>query len=253
MANKAPAWMVAIPIVLFSVSVTAREAREQSDAVLDTALQFFTRHDAAAVFERLDSVRPAPLNPAERQRVLAALPAEGEIKSLNAAQRGKLAAVRQVLALHGREDVYVVKVIGVREAFVGLHARSVVLISHRALDLLGAGELQGLVAHEIGHEYFWSEYFRARRDDDRPALRRLELLCDGLAIVTLRRAGADPAHLASALDKVIRYNRDRYGAALNEDHYPRMDDRRIFGRRLAAWLEPAAPGPVSETLARRDP
>lgn len=184
----------------------------------------------------LDAVRPAPVTPAEREQVLATLPAEGEVTRLDAGQRAKLAAVRRVLELHGRDSVYVLKVIDVPQAFVGLHGRAVVLISRPALDLLDAGELQALAAHEVGHEFFWMEYARARRDDDRAGLRRLELLCDGVAIVTLRRAGVDPAHLSSALDRVTRYNRDRIGVMLNEDHYPTVGDRRAFSRRLVAWL-----------------
>ena len=197
------------------------------------------------------AVRPAPISPAERARVLATLPAEGEIAGadLNAGQRRKLAAVQRVLEVHGRDAVYVLKVIDVRGAFVGLHARAVVLISRSALDLLDAGELQALVAHEIGHEYFWSEYFQARRDNDGPALRRLELLSDGVAIVTLWRAGSDPAHLISALEKVVRYNRERFGAALNEDYHPPIGDRRTFARRLADWLGPSEAVEVS--IARR--
>jgi hypothetical protein len=240
MANEARRWMaVAAPATLLS-ALTPAAAWAQGDSVLDTALHFFTRHDAAGVLERLDAERPVPVSPSERQLVLATLPAEGEVTGLNAVQQRKLAAVRRVLELHGREAVYVVKVIDVRGAFVGLHARAVVLVSRSALDLLGPEELQALVAHEIGHEYFWSEYFRARRDNDRAGLQRLELLCDGFAIVTLRRAGTDPAHLSSALERVVRYNRERFGDARNEDHYPAIGERRTFGKRLVAWLAAAA-------------
>ena len=119
---------------------------------------------------------------------------------------------------------------------MALHARAVVLVSKPALDLLDPEELQALVAHEVGHEYFWSEYFRARRDNDRSLLQTLELICDGLAIVTLRRAGTDPKRLTSALEKVLRYNRDRFGAALNEGDYPAIGERRRFARRLIEWL-----------------
>lgn len=233
---------VAAMVVVLSVLPPAAASAQGGDSVLntvDTALRFFTRHDAAGVLDRLDAVRPVPVSLAERKLVLATLPAEGEVTGLDGAQRRKLAAVRHVLELHGREAVYVVKVIDLPQAFVGLHARAVVLVSRPALDLLGLEELQALVAHEIGHEYFWGEYFRARRDDDRPGLRRLELLCDGVAIVTLRRARIDPAHLSSALERVVRYNRDRFGA-LNEDHYPAIGERRTFGRRLVAWLAAAA-------------
>lgn len=165
------------------------------------------------------------------------LPAEGDVHDLDPAQREKLAAARRVLGWHGREAVYQVKVIEVPQAAVALHARAVVLVSEPALDILDADELQALVAHEVGHEYFWSEYFRARQNNDRSLLRTLELLCDGIAIVTLRRAGTDPARLVSALEKLVRYNRDRFGAARNEEDYPPMGERRRFAGRLVEWLE----------------
>jgi Zn-dependent protease with chaperone function len=138
--------------------------------------------------------------------------------------------------VHRREAIYVIKVIQVPQAAVALHARAVVLVSERALDLLDAAELQALVAHEVGHEYFWGEYFRARRDNSQSSLRRLELLCDGFAVITLERAGVNPKRLTSALEKIVRYNRDRFGVALNEDDYPAVSERRRFVGRLVEWL-----------------
>lgn len=206
-------------------------------SVLETALHFFTRHDAAGIGERFDSVRPAPVSPAEREVILATLPPEGDVRDLDANQRSKVAAAQRILEPHRRDMVYVVKVVEVPQAAVALHGRTVVLISEPALDLLHPEELQALVAHEVGHEYFWGEYFRARRDNERLALQTLELLCDGLAIVTLRRAGMDAQRLTSALVKILRYNRVRFGAALNEEDYPAMGERRKFARRLVEWLE----------------
>jgi hypothetical protein len=236
MARKAhhripPAVWLAANLFSASPAVAA-----QDGSVLETALRFFTRLDAAGIVDRLDSVRPAPVDPVERERVLATLPPEGDVRDLDDAQRRKLAAARRVLELHGREAAYVLKVIEVPQAAVALHARAVVLVSKPVLDLLDPEELQALVAHEIGHEYFWSEYFRARRDNDRSLLQTLELICDGLAIVTLRRAGTDPKRLTSALEKVLRYNRDRFGAAINEGDYPAIGERRRFARRLLEWL-----------------
>jgi hypothetical protein len=230
-------WIGAAVIFLSASSATWA----QNASALEAALDFFTRHDAAGFLERDAGVRPAPLTSAERAVVLATLPAEGAIPdlSLDSGQRRKLAAARRVLELHDRDAVYVVKVIDFPRAVVAIHGRAVLLVSKPALDLLAAEELQALFAHEAGHEYFWSEYFRARRDDDRLSLRRLELLCDGVAIVTLRAAGTDPAHLISALDKVIRYNRERFGIARNEDHYPRLADRRKFARRFVERLGPS--------------
>jgi Zn-dependent protease with chaperone function len=119
---------------------------------------------------------------------------------------------------------------------VALHGRAVVLVSELAFDLLDAEELQAVVAHEVGHEYFWDEYFRARRDDSQSSLRRLELLCDGFAVITLQRVGVNPKRLLSALQMIGRYNFNRFGVALNEDNYPAFSERRTFVGRLVEWL-----------------
>jgi Zn-dependent protease with chaperone function len=207
------------------------------ESPLESALRFFTREDAAGVIARLDAVRPAPVGPAERARVLATLPEEGEVLALSRRQQERLAAARRVLELHDRDAVYVVKVIEVPQAAVALHGRTVVLVSRPALGLLDPEELQALVAHEIGHEYFWSDYLQARRDRDRLRLQTLELLADGLAVVTLRRAGIDHTRLTSALEKMVRYNRHRFGPAFNEKDYPAPGERRRFAGYLAEWLE----------------
>lgn len=204
---------------------------------MESALRFFTQDRAEDLLERLESVRPAPVSRAERHAVVATLPAEGDVPNLGPAQRAKLAAARRVLALHGRDTVYEVRVIDVPQAAVALHGRAIVLVSEVALDLLDPEEFQALLAHEVGHDFFWSEYVEGRRDGDRRRLRTLELLCDGVAIVTLRRAGIDPRRVTSAIEKVSRSNRARFGAARNEDDYPSVGDRRRFAERLREWLQ----------------
>ena len=225
-----PTWPAAI---VLSVSPAAGFP---AGSPVEAALRFFTREDAGGVVARLESVRPNPVSPAEKARVLATLPEKGEVVALQPDERQRLAVARRVLELHGREAVYVVKVIDVPQAAVALHARTVVLVSRPALGLLEAQELQALVAHEIGHEYFWREYHEARRARDRSRLRTLELLSDGLAIVTLRRAGLDHTPLASALEKMVRYNHDRFGRARNQSDYPDVGERRRFARSLTQWL-----------------
>jgi hypothetical protein len=224
------AWLAAI--FLCGTPAAAFEA----GSPLETALDFFTRDGPAGLVGRLDAARPLPVSAAERDRVLATLPDRGEVVALKQPERERLAALRRVLELHGRQTVYVVKVIDVPQAAVALHARTVVLVSRPALGLLEPDELQALVAHEIGHEYFWREYLQARRDQDRLRLQTLELLSDGLAIVTLRRAGIDQARLMAALEKLVRYNRDRFGPARNENDYPAVGERRRFARHLTRWL-----------------
>jgi hypothetical protein len=124
--NRRAMWIAAILVS------AAAGASAQDDSLLEPALDYFTRHHAGEILELFDSVRPAPVSDAERGRILAMLPTEGDIRDLNTAQRKKLAAVRRVLELHRREAVYVIKVVGVPQAAVALHARAVVLVSERA-------------------------------------------------------------------------------------------------------------------------
>src|SRR4029453_6746794 len=98
----------------------------------------------------------------------------------------KLAALTTLLRANGRETVYEIKVIAVPQAGLALYARAVVLVSEATLALVDAEELQALVAHEVGHEYVWTERERSVKVGDHSRLKDLELMCDGIAIVILQ-------------------------------------------------------------------
>ena len=117
--------------------------------------------DPNAFVRFLETARPEPVSAENKARALSTLPEEGEVTNLNASARQKLAALAKVLRATGRESVYEIKVIAVPQAGVGLYARAVILISEPALTLLDADELQALVAHEVGHEYVWTERERS--------------------------------------------------------------------------------------------
>jgi hypothetical protein len=108
----------------------------------------------------LDACRPKPVDAVDRKEVVRLLPTVGSVPQLGRKERCKLEAVAQVLRVHGRDDVYEVRVITVPQAWTGLHDRAVLLISLPALTLLHVEELQALVAHEVGHEYVWKPYRR---------------------------------------------------------------------------------------------
>ena len=191
--------------------------------------------DAAAFARLLESARPAPLSAEEKARILTTLPEEGEVKDLNPAEMQKLASVKQMLRTAGRDTVYEVKVIDVAQAAVALHARAVLLISKPALDLLGAGELQAVAAHEMGHEYVWVEDDRASKMGDYQRRRELELVCDAIGIVILHQLGMNTARLMDGVEKISRFNLERFGTALNENAYPTVSRRRQFGRAVGEW------------------
>ena len=116
-----------------------------------------------------------------------------------------------------------------------------ILISRPALRLVSAPELQALVAHEIGHEYFWSEFERSSAQSDKQARQELELKCDGIAVVTLVALELDPAQLTAGLRRMWRFNQAR-GATANADFYPPMRDRERFVAAVSSRASaPASP------------
>jgi hypothetical protein len=215
-------WLVVFSIVLFSAVVSA------SDAACVSLLDSRSLTDTD-----LDRCRPAALSPDEKSRVVSSLPPDGEVTQLTGAERAKLEAVQRVLHLHRREGVYEMKVVDVRQATTALYERAVVLISHGALRWLDAEELQALVAHEIGHEYVWTAYAAAESAGDSSRLRELELACDAVAVLTLSRLGIKPDRLFSALETIGRFNKDRFGVALNEKSYPSLTVRKALIKRMS--------------------
>jgi len=182
----------------------------------------------------LDATRPSPVPAGERARILASLPAEGEVLHLDAASRRKLEALKPILHAAQRESVYEIKVIDVPLAAVAIHGRMVVLISQVTLRLLSAEELQAQVAHETGHEYVWAEREEALAAGDHRRLQDIELVCDIVAVTTLRGIGQDASRLVSGIEKIGRFNASRFGRARNEGSYPSVARRRaVIGATLA--------------------
>ena len=114
-----------------------------------------------------------------------------------------------------------------------------ILISETALNFLDTEELQGLVAHEIGHEYVWASYQIAKERNNHRQLQELELYCDGMALLTLARLGLNPSRLGSGLEKIERFNRESFGAATDQENYPLPAERKKFAQALIAWLNGA--------------
>ena len=196
----------------------------------------------------LETHRPPLVSPGQKARILEALPSKGEITSLDDAGRQKLAALKQLLQAVDRESEYEVKVTDVAYARIVVFERSVILISKSALMLLDADDLQALVAHEIGHEYFTVEYASAFTSRDHRRLKDLELLCDAIAIVTVHRLGMNPARLLDAVEKITRYNQKLYPTRIDGTNYPTIAERRSFARKVTAWLEAA--GVAADDLVR---
>src|SRR5947208_2994584 len=108
----------------------------------------------ADLLEKLNRLGPLPRISSDlRERVIASLPKDGEVRALTPKQRKKIESVAPILKAHGRYPDYLFKVVESPQARIAIHARFVVLITDTALRLLSEDQLQALVAHEIGHEY----------------------------------------------------------------------------------------------------
>lgn len=202
--------------------------------------------DPEHVIHLLESARPSPLSAALRARILSTLPEEGEVTNLDARSRQKLLDLEPLLNPADRTSGFVIKVIDVPQAVIALHARFVVLLSRPALVLLSSDELRALLAHEIGHEYVWSEYQRASRAHDAARLQDLELVCDVIAVVTLRPLGHDASPLLSGIERLIGFNRERFGAADNESSYPTVTRRKAVARAIEQRLGSAVRAGVTD-------
>jgi hypothetical protein len=199
---------------------------DRRDRASGQALAFFEHVGAGRQGAFLDALRPLPLAAVLRAQVVASLPMEGEVRP-SVKEARKLATLEPVLRYHHRQDVLQLKLITVGHAFVGLHARTVLLVSREALDLLDGPKLQALIAHEIGHEYFWDEYQAAVARDDQDEVRELELRCDGVAVITLRQLALDPHALVEAVRALTRFN-ESVGAVASAGSYVSLKERIAF-------------------------
>jgi hypothetical protein len=205
-------------------------------------LRFFQAVRQSDPTSWLQALRPSPITPDQRARAIAVLPETGELTP-RPDERAKLTTVESVLVYHKRAQVFETKLIDVPQAVVGLYARAVILISRPALRLLSAAELQALVAHEIGHEYFWADFERTLERGDKPGRQELELKCDGIAALTLIGLGGNPAWLPAGLRKLLQFN-ERIGAMANADAYPLLQDRERLINAVRDFVLPSPAGAV---------
>jgi hypothetical protein len=217
-------------------------ADASSDPVVQ-ALRFFESLGRADADDILRTLRPAQASPDERARAIAELPERGEL-SPDRGERAKLAKLEQILSYHGRAEAYAIKLIDAPQATVSTHQRAVLLISRPALRNLSAAELLALVAHEIGHDYFWRDREEKLARSDKNGLQELELRCDGIAVLTLIALRFDPLTLRDGLRRLARFN-DLIGATANADEYPPFRQRerfiKVFRERYGAYQQPVGP------------
>jgi hypothetical protein len=220
---------VTTPAILFLILTTVSIAQPNKPNVSfvgagTSALAYFGRIPAQSFDRYLKSIRPNKLSPELKARLNALLQKQNII-SPSAQGRDKLATLEPILKYFDRSSVIDLKVISMGQAVVLFLPGAAVLISEEALDLLTAKELQGIVAHELGHEYFWNEWQQARLNKQYEKMQEIELRCDGIAIITMNQLRLDPLHFISA---IIKMTKSHGGPLLNNGYYPPLEERIRF-------------------------
>jgi hypothetical protein len=188
-----------------SSSGQTRPTNLKPGSVEAKALAFFEQIEDRSFDDYLKRVRLPKVSEALKAEVLARIARDEEVKVYDG-MKGKLATLEPILRYHERDSAIEIKVIRAREAFVRVQGRAVLLISEPALNLLPTPELQAVVAHELGHEYFWVEFMEARQQKKRELMREIELRCDGIAVIALHRLRIDPVKLVLALARIQMFN-----------------------------------------------
>ena len=224
-------------IIFLALTNTSLAQTSKTSALLGSArtaaLAYFENVHNQSFDNYLKSIRPGRLSPELKARVLAMLRKE-DVVSPSAEALAKLVALEPVLKYHDRNSVIDPKVIRVGQAVVMFLAGAAVLISQEALDMLTADELQAVVAHELGHEYFWNEYEQARQNKQYDKLQELELRCDGMALITMRKLGLDPSHFISAITKLTKSHK---GKLISGEFYTSLDERIRFIREMVEMVK----------------
>ena len=206
----------------------------QSSNVAERALQYFEKTGEVDLDSYLKSIRPARVSADRRARLVASIKKE-DVVSPSAQRQAKLDALRPILAYHDRAGIEV-KILRLGLAWAGMLEGAAVVVSEEAVDLLTAEELQAVVAHELGHEYFAAEYEAARQSKQYDKVKEVELRCDALAIITMKSLGLNPASLLSGVSKLTKFNEAR-GVKNNPNLVSSVDERASFCRAMIKLIE----------------
>lgn len=202
--------------------------------VAEKALEYFNRIKLQKPSDFLRRIRPLKISPALKYKALSLIPKE-DLVIPSAGSQAKLNALAPILEYHERDSFIELKILRVRQATTAFLAGSAVIITEPALELLTPEELQAIVAHELGHEYFWNEYELARQHQQNQVMQELELRSDGISVITLLNMGLDPENLISAIDKLTRYN-ERKGVRTASNQYVSLNERFNFIRSLSVKI-----------------
>ena len=226
--------LLVLAVNTFTFGQTIKTAAPLNGVTLKT-FSYFDRIEGRRFDEYLSRIRPVALAPDLRTKVLKMLPKD-DLVNPSANELAKLKTLEPILKYHQRDSIMELKVLRAPTATAVFLAGAAVLITEPALKILTAAELQAVIAHELGHEYYWTRFELARQNHEYNELQELELRCDGIAVVTLEHLGLDPQSLVSAIAKLNKYNSHHGSSSAQSQNYVAFDERVEFIYRMIEFV-----------------
>jgi Zn-dependent protease with chaperone function len=211
---------------------------EKPDKV-EVALAAVGTGTAAEMSRRLINERITVFGDEHRAQAVSAL---SELTHQRRIIQGRLfrrvdAIFQQVLELHERSGKLELFLFQDEIPSATLYRGCVLAISDGLGDPLYDGELAGIIAHELSHSYFEDEMEAARRASDPRAMRVTELKCDGVALVSLKLMGHDPAVYLRGLQRIQAITKRKGRSSSVLQTHPELAQRAQFAQRLIKLLE----------------
>jgi len=230
--------LACVAVVSFT-HAAAGAAQVPCEDEVELALAAIGSGPAEEMKRRLVSERLTVFDDAFRARALAALSAS--LRSQRITQGNLLRRVEtifnQVLRLYGRSGKLELFLYRNDLPSARLWRGCVVAISDGLAEPLYDDELAGILAHELGHSYFEDEMAEARRAQDALATRVVELKCDGVAILSLKLLGYDPAGYVRGLRRLqLISKRKGLSDGVFQSH-PKLVERLKFSQRFIKSLD----------------
>lgn len=222
--------LVALAVNTSTFGQTIKSAASLNGVTLK-AFSYFEQIEGRRFDDYLSRIRPVALAPELRGKVLKMLQKD-DIVNPPADELAKLRTLEPILKYHQRDSIIELKVLRAPTATAVFLAGAAVLITEPALKILTAPELQAVVAHELGHEYYWTRFELARQNHEYTELQELELRCDGIAVMTLEHLGLEPASLISAITKLNKYNAHPGSPSSQNQTYVAFNERVAFIHRM---------------------
>lgn len=230
--------LACIVAVSFS-QATAGAARAHCEDEIELALAAIGSGPAEEMKSRLISERITVFDDSLRAQAVAALPAS--LRSQRITQ-GKLldrveAIFNQVLRLHGRSGKLVLFLYRNDLPSAALWRGCVVVVSDGLAEPMYDDELAGVLAHELSHSYFEDEMAEGRRAQNAFAMRVVELKCDGVAILSLKLLGRNPAGHVRGLRRLQLITERKGLSDVVFQSHPTLVERMKFSQRFIESLK----------------